>query len=151
MKLDVDVVGLDDAVKALRKVDQKVSIKATRAALRFAVKPAIAKAKQLVPYDAGADADQYHLRDTIGVRLETKRNRGGNATAMRFGAHRQTLPAGDTSGYRIAGGLGKGVKAPNYAQLVNDETPFLEPAIEQTMPEITRRFGNRIRELVAKL
>lgn len=149
MDLSVDVQGLDDVVRALHRVEQKTSIRVTRAALRFAAKPAIERAKQLVPYDGTEEADTYSLRDSIGVRLETKKNRAGNATSMRFGAHRETLA--DDSGYKIAGGLNKGAKAPNYASLVNDETPFLMPAIEQTLPEILRRFGAKITESVNRL
>lgn len=151
MKLSADVVGLDDVVRSLGRVEQRTSLRVIRSALRFAAKPAIAKAKLLVPVDSGAGADDYHLRDTIGLRAESKKNRAGNATSMRFGAHRQTLPAGDSSGYKIAGGLSKSAKAPNYAQLVNKDKPFLMPAIESTAPMIVQRFGSKITESVSKL
>lgn len=151
MELELEVLGLDDAVISLRKLDdQATNIRTLRGALRFAAKPAIERAKQLVPYDSTGD-DSYHLRDTIGLRAESKKNRGGNATIMRFGAHRQTLPAGDPSGYRIAGGLGKSVRAPNYAQLVNDDKPFLEPAVEQTLPQMLARFAEKLNKQIAKL
>ena len=151
MNLSVDVVGLDDAVKALGNVEQKVSLRVIRGALRFAAKPTIERAQQLVPYDDDPDADEFHLRDTIGLRAESKKNRAGNATSMRFGAHRQTLPAGDPSGYKIAGGLGKSAKAPNHAQLVNDDVPFLMPAVESTSAQLVARFGEKIRQSVSKL
>ena len=151
MKLTTDVQGLDDVVRALGRVEQRTSLRVIRSALRFAVKPAEDKAKQLIPVDSGPDSDDYHLRDSIGLRAESKKNRAGNATSMRFGAHRQTLPAGDPSGYKIAGGLGKSAKAPNYAQLVNKDKPFLMPAIESTAPMIVQRFGSKITESVAKL
>ena len=152
MILQTEVTGLGDAVKALEKVDQKVSIRTIRAAQRFAMKPAIERAKQLVPYAGDdADGDSYHLRDSIGLRSESKKNRGGNATVMRFGAHRQTLSADDTSGYKIAGGLTKAARAPNYASLVNDEKPFLVPAVEQTLDQVVARFGDKLLKAVSKL
>lgn len=151
MELETDITGLGDAVKALEKVERKVSIKTLRSAQRFAMKPAIDTAKSMVPYDGSGDGDEYHLRDTIGVRSESKKNRGGNATVMRFGAHRQTLPAGDPSGYKIAGGLSKTSRAPNHAVLVNDETPFLVPAVERNLPRIVHRFGDKLIQAVSKL
>lgn len=149
MQFDLDVMGLDDSIRALEGVEQKTSIRVTRSALRFAAKPAVERAKQLVAYDNSANDDGYHLRDTIGLKAESKKNRAGNATTMRFGAHRQTTDS--SSQYRIAGGLGKSIRAPNHAQLVNKETPFLEPAINSTLPQILRRFGEKIKQSVSKL
>lgn len=152
MRVEAEITGLGDAVKALEKVEQNVSIRTLRAAQRFAMKPAIERAKQLVPYGSDdADGDGYHLRDSIGVRSESKKNRGGNATVMRFGAHRQTLSGDDSSGYKIAGGLTKAAQAPNYASLINDEKPFLVPAVEQTLDQVVARFGDKLLKAVSKL
>lgn len=151
MELVTDIDGLGDAVKALEKVEQRVSIRTIRAAQRFAMKPAIDTAKSMVPYDNASGSDEYHLRDTIGVRSELKKNRGGNATVMRFGAHRQTLSAEDPSGYKIAGGLSKSSRAPNHAVLVNDQTPFIVPAVERNLPKIVHRFGDKLIQAVTKL
>lgn len=150
MDVSVDVVGLDEAVKKLKRVEQRASLRVIRAALRFGMKPTIEKSKQLVKFDSSADGDEFHLRDTIGLRAESKKNRAGNATSMRFGAHRQALPD-SSSGYKIAGGLGKSAKAPNHAQLVNKEKPFLLPALEQTKTEVVRRFGKKLMDSVKKL
>ena len=149
MDFSANVVGLDDVVKALEKVDQRVSLRVIRASQRFAIKPAIERAKSIVRFDGNADGDGYSLRDNIGVRAEKKRARAGNATVMRFGAHRQTTGADDTTGYKIEGGLGKGAGAPNYAQLVNKETPFLLPALD--VNEYLKRFGDKIIAAVSKL
>ena len=151
MRLDVEVLGLDEMLDTLDELnDQATNIRVLRGALRFAAKPAIERAKQLVPYQS-VDDDNYHLRDSIGVRAESKKNRKGNATVMRFGAHRQSIPAGDPSGYRIAGGLSKSARAPNYAGIVNKETPFLEPAIEQTLPQMLDRFAEKLNKQIHKL
>ena len=151
MKVSLEVDGLADVIKSLEKVESKVSIKTIKAAQRYAMKPAIDRAKQLVPHSDDSDGDEYNLRDNIGLRAESKKNRAGNATVMRFGAHRQTLPAGHPSGYKIAGGFNKSAKSGNYASLVNDEKPFLEPAIQSTKTSIVSRFAEKLKQAVSKL
>ena len=151
MKVETEVTGLGDALLKLEQVDQRVSLNLVRAAMRFAMKPAIDKAKQLVPYNAGPNPDNYHLRDHIGVRAEKKKARLGNATVMRFGAATVSLPAGHPRGLRIAGGLSKSKEAPNYALIVNKDTPFIEPALEQTEAQVVKRFGDKLIQAVSKL
>lgn len=148
MQVNAEIQGVEEALKKLRNVDQRVSLRVIRGALRYGAKPAIERAKQLVPVDSSAGADDYSLKDSIGLRAERKKNRAGNATSMRFGAHRVTSDGG---AYAIKGGLNKGAKAPNYASLVEDETPFLKPAIEQTADQVIRRFGDKIVQSVSKL
>ena len=151
MNVTVDVQGLEDAVKQLRRVEQRVSIKTIRAAQRFAMKPAIDKAKSIVPYNGKADDDGFHLRNTIGVRSEKKRARAGNASIMRFGVQRVTSDGADPNGYAIRGGLGKGPKSPIYDHLIHKENPFLITALEQTQTQVVARFGSKIVSAVKKL
>lgn len=151
MQVDAKITGLSEAYAKLEEAEQKTSLRVIRGSLRFGIKPAIARAKQLVPVDNRSTADDYSLRDSLGVRAERKKYRGGNATVMRFGAHRETTGAEDTSGYAIKGGLSKGPTAPNYSQLIEEKTPFLLPAIEQTQDEVVRRFGQKFFESVNKL
>ena len=148
MQVEAEILGVEEALKKLRLVEQRVSLRVIRGALRYGAKPAIEKAQQLVPVDSSSTSDDYSLKDSIGVRAERKRDRAGNATSMRFGAHRVTSDGG---AYAIKGGLNKGAKAPNYASLVEDETPFLKPAIEQTANQVVKRFGEKIVQSVSKL
>lgn len=151
MDVGADIVGLEQARLKLLEAEQRTSLRVIRGALRFGLKPTITMAKQLVAVDTSEDADDYSLRDSIGVRAERKKNRAGNATTMRFGAHRETADPGDTSGYAIKGGLSKNTKAPNYAGLVEKDKPFLLPSIERTSSLVVRRFGDRFVQSVNKL
>ena len=151
MDVSLEVNGLEKALKKLRDVEQSVSIKTMRSAQRFAMRPAIDRAKQLVPNSGNSDEDGFSLRDAIGLRAETKKNRAGNATSMRFGAMRETTNGTDPSGYAIKGGLGKSSRSPIYDQIIHKDTPFLMDALEQTQAEVVARFGQKIIERVNKL
>lgn len=151
MDVSLKVEGLAEALTKLSALDQRVSIKTIRSAQRFAMKPAIAQAKQLVPFSGNSDEDGFSLRDSIGVRAESKKNRAGNATSMRFGVQRVTTNGSDPNGYAIQGGLGKSSRSPIYDQIIHKETPFLIQALEQTQAEVVTRFGKKLVENIAKI
>ena len=151
MDVSLEVKGLENALQKLGEVEQRVSIKTIRSAQRFAMKPTIALAKQLVPFSSNSDEDGYSLRDNIGLRAESKKNRAGNATSMRFGAMRVTTDGSDPNSYAIKGGLGKSSRSPIYDQIVHKETPFLIQSLERTQSEVVARFGKKIVEQVKKL
>ncbi len=144
MDFELDVIGLDDVVRGLRRVEQRTAVKEIRAAVRQGAKPMIASAKARVPYDGNEDADGYSLRDSIKLRSEKKRNRSGTQVQFRLGPQRETAGPGDPPGYAISGGLGPGIGAPNYAQLIEEETPFLEPAFDSNFEDYLRRFAVKL-------
>ncbi|WP_299076360.1 HK97 gp10 family phage protein [uncultured Paraglaciecola sp.] len=114
--------------RQLRKLDKKVQIRIARASIRAAAKPMIEAAKRLVPYDLSDPdgPDGYHLRDYIRLQLEPKRTRFSEAE-FRLGPARVTTNGGAR---KIEGGLGPSAKAPNYAQIVERDKPFLRPAFD---------------------
>lgn len=148
VKTTLRVDGLKELDAQLAKLDKKVQIRFARSAMRFAAKPMMADAKSLVPYDLNDPdgPDGYHLRDYMRLQLEPKRSRKTEAE-FRLG------PARATSGNplrAIFGGLGKTSKSPNYAQIVERESPYLRPAFDKNVNSFITRFKEQMTKKIER-
>ena len=148
MKTELKVSGLKVLDEALNELGTDTSVKILRATIRESAKPMIAKAKQKVEYDLydPDGPDGYHLRDHIKLQAEPKRSRKMFAQ-YRLGAARKTTTEGP---YRIEGGLSKGSRAPNYAQLLEKEKPWLRPAFDEEYRGYLSGFKNILKKRIER-
>ena len=146
MKTTLKVEGLSILEEALVELGVDNGVKVLRAAIRESAKPMIAKAKQKVTYDfKDPDGpDGYHLKDNIKLQMEPKRSRRMLAQ-YRLGAARVTTKEGP---YKIEGGLSKSSRAPNYAQLLEKEKPWLRPAFDEEYRGFLSGFAAILRKRI---
>ena len=143
MQTQIEVKGLKELENSLRQLENKVAINLLRAAVRKAAAPMLTTARRLVPYDINDPdgPDGYHLRDYMRLQLEPRKYRDSEVE-YRLGPARLSQ-GGD---YKIAGGLGKSVKSPNYAHLVEKVTPYLRPAFDRNKGRFLVIFRAELRK-----
>lgn len=144
MKTTLEVQGLKELEAGLSSVGAVTGVKILRSAVRAAIKPMLAEAKNRAPYDED-DTDGYHLRDAMRIQTEPKRSRK-NTVEFRLG------PARETGGKNtiIKGGLGKSAKAPNYAQIAERLTPFLRPAFDNNYRKFISLLKSGLQKKIEK-
>lgn len=153
MEFQGEVEGFDELKKTFRRLGNVVAVRTMRSALRFGFKSTVEAAKAAVPYDGNADSDGYSLRANMRMQLQPARVQRlvGTGALYRLGPARVTATASDSPRYAISGGLGTSKKAPNYAQIIHEQKPFIDIAVRQTTQQAVKRVGESLVRAVKRL
>lgn len=142
------IEGLAELDKALGRIEAKVAQKEMRAAVRDMAKPMLAEAKRRVPYAGtrkGARGDSFTLRDFLRLRLSPGRARKRISQVLfDIGVFSAPATSKDPGGYKVAGGLSRNSRAPNYAQIVEAKQPFLRPAFDNHVNTFLRSIRSEL-------
>ena len=140
--------SLKDSLRMLRELDDEAgAVRMLRTSLKFAAAPLVSEMKRRVPY-LTPETNNYHLRDYISIRLESKRRRQTKAQ-FRIGAHRLSQSPGE-QGYRIVGGLTKKGSAANYAIKAEEKTHWMSDSIDSEVPTLVRLFTKESARRITK-
>lgn len=107
-----EITGLKECLRALKTLAPKLEKKVLRQAIRKALKPILAKAKELAPKDKG------DLAKAIKLRAAVKRKRGVIALEVRVGE-------GEFQGKTFYGGMQE------YGTSKIQPHPFMRPAFDE--------------------
>lgn len=142
----LEVKGLKNLYAGLDALGPAHTTSIMRSSVRLAFKPMVEAAKRLVPLSSADENDDgYHLREAIGLKLVPKsrrlRRRGVRSSVHYFlGPHRETDAEGN-----IRGGLSEHPRAPNYAAIQEERSPYLRPALDATVRTCLDLFATSLR------
>jgi len=149
------VRGVVELGKVLDSLSGKEFLSVQRSAARAAGRELAADMARRVPRDQDDD-DDYSLAENMQVRAEPKQTRDSEVQ-FRVGPSRETATEADRygkAGYKIKGGLNRGKSAPNYASLVEADTPFMRPAFDAGADGMVRTFrttlGKRLERIARR-
>jgi len=148
MSENFKIEGLAELDKAIGQIDVKLARKEMRAVVRELGKPMLAEAKRRVPYAGtrkGPRGDTFSLRDFLRIRLSPGRARNRISQVLfDVGVFRAPATSKDPKGYKVAGGLSRNARAPNYAQIIEAQQPFLRPAFDSHAGKFLRNIRGEL-------